>query len=340
MDQLPNSSNHDDEKELEVDDSTSVSLEDDEDQDLTDPTVGSGHQGDNDYNNQPRAHQSPIQKLVKFVSGLNIYMLLFGVVVVIGLLIGVMAYLDSRHNSPTANIDARGISAGTLAQLANSSPTVGSNGQLLNVESSAVFAGQILARQDLDVAGNLSVGGTLALSQITVSGFSQFGQTSINKGLEVSGTTDIQGNTTITKNLQVGGSGTFEGDLSAPQITTSSLQLTGDLVLAHHITSIGTVPTRTYGNALGSGGTASVSGSDTAGNVTINTGSSTVAGCFVTINFNAPFSTAPYVNVTPVGSAAGGISYYINRTTNSFSICDATTPPAEASFGFDYFSID
>jgi len=338
MDYSPH--NPDDEKEFEVDDSTSISLEEEEDPDLTDPTVNSGHQADSEYTNQPKQKLSLVQKLVNLVSGLNIYMLLFGVVLVIGLLIGIMAYLDSRHSSTTANINSKGISASTLAQLANTSPTVGTNGQLLNVESSAVFAGQILARQNLDVAGNLSVGGTLALSELTVSGFSQFGQTSINKDLAVAGNTNMQGNTTITKNLQVGGSGTFEGDLSAPQITTSSLQLTGNLVLTHHITTTGTVPGRTYGSALGSGGTSSVSGSDTAGNVTINTGGSPGIGCFVTINFITPFSTAPYINVTPVGSAAGGLSYYINRTTNSFSICDATTPPADTSFGFDYFSID
>jgi cytoskeletal protein CcmA (bactofilin family) len=342
MDHSPN--NNEDNKDIyEVDDSQATSLEDDE-RDSSTYTLpdgnGSTNSSNNNDNQPPKQHLSLTQRFIKRVSSYNIYGLLFGVVVIIGLLIGVMSYLDSRHATTTANITAKGISASTLAQLANTSPTVGSTGQLLNVESSAIFAGQILARQDLDVAGNLSVGGTLALSALTVSGFSQFGQTSVNKDLAVAGNTDVQGNTTVTKNLQVGGSGTFSGNLSAPQITTSSLQLTGNLIITHHITTTGTVPTRTYGSALGSGGTASVSGSDTAGNVTINTGGSPAAGCFVTINFITPFSTAPYITVTPVGSSAGGLSYYINRTTNSFSICDTSTPPADVSFGFDYFSID
>jgi cytoskeletal protein CcmA (bactofilin family) len=284
-------------------------------------------------------HKSVLARLIKFISNINLYLSLFVLIIIIGVFITIVSYLESKNSSTTTNINSKSLSAGTLAQLANTNATVGSNGQILNVESSAVFAGQVLVRQGLDVAGNLNVGGTLVLNSIAVTGSSQFSQTNINKGLSVAGDSNFQGNTTVNKDLQVGGSGTFSGDLSAPQLTTSSLQLNGDLILNHHLTASGSTPSRTNGEALGSGGTSSVSGSDTAGSIAINTGSNAAAGCFMTINFSSPFSAIPHVIVTPIGANAGGLSYYVNRNTTSFSVCDDTAPPANASFGFDYFVV-
>jgi hypothetical protein len=91
---------------------------------------------------------------------------------------------------------------------------------------------------------------------------------------------------------------------------------------------------------LGSGGSAAVSGSDTGGSVTINIGSGAAAGCFATITFAAKFNSTPRVLLTPVGADAGTVDYYVTRTNNSFSICDATAPPDGSSFGFDYFVLN
>jgi cytoskeletal protein CcmA (bactofilin family) len=284
---------------------------------------------------------SPKTRLISFLSHINVYLVLFGVLILVGFLVALLAYTDSKKSSTTANINSKDLSASTLAQLANSdtSSTVGGNGQLLNVESSAVFSGQVLVRQGLDVAGNLSIGGALALNDLTVSGTTQLQQTTVNKNLSVAGDTNLQGSTVVAKNLQVGGTGNFSGTVSAPQITTTSLQLNGPLALSQHITTTGAQPSHTNGSALGGGGTTNLSGSDTAGLININTGDSPGAGCFITLNFSSPYASAPYVMLTPVGSSAGGLSYYINRTASGFSLCDASTPPANASFGFDYFIV-
>jgi cytoskeletal protein CcmA (bactofilin family) len=252
----------------------------------------------------------------------------------------VIAYEQSRHSLASSTLKTQSLSQSTLNQLANSNSTIGSNQYVLNVESSAIFAGQVILKQSLEIAGNLQVGGTAAFNNITVAGTGQFNQATVNNNLTVGGNSAVQGSSTIAKSLQVSGSGSFGGALSAPQITTSTLQLSGDLVLQHHISVSGPAPSRSNGPALGSGGSASISGSDTAGSININTGGSPTVGCFVTINFTTAYNATPHVLVTPIGSSAGGLSYYVNRSTTSFSICDATTPPSGSSFGFDYFVID
>jgi len=210
----------------------------------------------------------------------------------------------------------------------------------LTIQSSAVFAGKVLIKDGLEVAGNLQIGGTVGLNNLTISGTTQMGQAQVNKNLAVAGDTALQGGVTISKSLQVNGGATITGGLSAAQITTSSLQLNSDLTLTRHIVVGGGTPGRTNGSALGSGGTSSVSGSDTAGTLQVNTGSGTGAGCFATINFTTRYNGTPRVQITPVGSAAGAIDYYVNRSATNFSICTANAAPTGSSFAFDYFVVN
>lgn len=288
----------------------------------------------------PTATPPPGGLLARLRRRFNVYSLLFMLVLVVAAVVILVAFLQSRKSSTTNHFQTATLNQKTLDQLANGDVTVGSNQSVLNVQSSAVFAGQVLLRQSVQVAGNLQVGGTTALNGLTVAGASQFGQVTVNKNLAVAGDSAVQGGQTIAKSLQVSGGGSFGGPLSAPQLTTGSLQLNGDLVLTHHITAGGATPGHNNGSALGSGGSASLSGSDTAGSIAINTGGAPAAGCFISVNFTAHYNATPHVLVTPVGSAAGGLSYYINRSTTGFSVCDASAPPGGSSFGFDYFVLD
>src|SRR4051812_35564207 len=163
-----------------------------------------------------------------FLKRFNIYLLFFLFILVIAGGIILVAYFQSKKASTSATLKTQSLTDSTLKQLANSDATVGNSQQVLNVESSAVFAGKVLIREGLEVAGSLQIGGTAAFNNITVSGISQFGQVQINKNLSVAGDTGLQGAVTIAKGLQVTGSGNFSGPLSAPQITTSTLQLNGD----------------------------------------------------------------------------------------------------------------
>lgn len=287
----------------------------------------------------PAAPKPPRKSPLKWLfQRFNVYLILFAFLLVVAAAIGVVAYFANRGSSKTL-VPTQSLSDSTLKQLANSDVTVGQPKQVLNVQSNAVFAGKVLVRDSLEVAGPIQVGGSLSIPGITVSGSSIFDQVQVNKNLNVAGDSALQGQLSVQKSLSVSGSGTFGGNLTAPQITANTLQLNGDLNLTHHITAGGATPGRSTGGALGSGGSASVSGSDTAGSININTGSGASAGCMVTINFTEKFNATPHVLVTPIGSGAANIGYYVNRNTSNFSVC-ATSPPSNASFGFDYFVLD
>lgn len=288
--------------------------------------------------NPPR--RSIGSRIKHFRDRFNIYLIIFIFVLVLAAGLAIVAFLNSKKSSSTANITTQTLDQKALEQLANTDTTVGSSSQVLKVQSNAIFAGKVLVRDTLEVAGGLQIGGNLSLAGVTVSGSSSFGQVQVTKNLAVLGDSALQGQVTIQKGLSVNGNGVFNGALSAAQITTSALQLNGELTLTHHITAGGATPSRTNGSALGSGGTASVSGSDTSGSISINTGGGPSAGCFITVNFASKYNATPHVLITPVGSAAGSTSYYVNRSTTSFSICTADTPAANANFGYDYFVLD
>ena len=283
------------------------------------------------------AKQGGLKHLLK---RFNIYLLLFLFILVIAGVILTIAYFQSKKASTSNIVKTQELTQNALQQLANSDASLGSTEQILTVRPSAIFAGKVLVREGLEAAGGLKVSGTVALTDLLVSGNSQFGEAQINKKLSVAGETALQGSVSIAKSLQVNGTGAFSGAISAPQVTTNSLQLNGDLVLTHHIVGGGPTPSLARGPALGGGGTASVNGSDTSGSVTINVGSGAPAGCFATITFAAKYSSTPHIILTPVGADGGTIDYYVNRTPTSFSICDSTPPPAGASFGFDYFVVN
>jgi cytoskeletal protein CcmA (bactofilin family) len=274
-----------------------------------------------------------------FIGKFNLYLLLFVFVLVMaGVILGIAYFQGKKAN--TNNIQSQNLSQSTLQQIANTDATVGDPKQVLNIESNAVFAGQVLVRDSLQVAGALQVGGALTIDSVNVSGSANLNTVSVSKNLSVGGSETIQGQLTTGQGLQVNGGGSFTNTLSAPQLTTSVLQLNGPLTLTNHIIAGGPTPSTSGGPALGSGGTASIGGSDTAGLISINTGNGPGAGCFVNVRFASQFSTAPYIVISPVGVEAGNIAYYLDRSASGFSVCDATTPPANVSFAFDYFVVD
>jgi hypothetical protein len=274
----------------------------------------------------------PVQKIRKIV---NIYLVLFI------LLVGTGAAVVFVSLKPTKTVKETPIGKLTqdqLSALRSNSTVVGDPKQTLDIQSNTIFEGQVLARNDFSVAGSLKVGGSLSLPSITITGNGNFAQLGVTGPLSVGGDTALQGALTVQKNLSVAGTASF-GSLSVGGLSVTSLQVKSDFSISKHIITSGGTPGQANGPALGSGGTASVSGSDTAGSVNINTGGSPPAGIFITISFNQRFSATPHVVITPVGAAAGSVQFYITRDANGFSIGSSNAPPAGSNFGFDYVVI-
>lgn len=270
---------------------------------------------------------------------INVYLLMFLFLLLVAGAIILITYLANKKQQDST-VKTQSLTQDTLKQLATTDVTVGQPKQILSVQSNAVFAGKVLIRDSLEVAGPIQVGGSLSVPGITVSGNSIFEQIQVNKNLSVQGDASVQGKLAVQKSLTVAGGATFGGVISAPAITVNALQLNGNLTLTRHFAVGGATPGRTAGSALGGGGTVAVSGSDTAGSININTGTGPAAGCFVTVNFNTKYNSTPYVLITPIGSSAASIDYYVNRTTANFSVCAVSTPPSTSSFGFDYFVLE
>lgn len=262
----------------------------------------------------------------------NLYLVVFLLIVAAAIAATVLVLTWNNNKNPKNKSSS--LTSDQLGQLSGNTTIVGDAKQTLDIQGNTVLEGQLLVRKDVNIAGSIKVGGGLSLSSATIGN-----QLEINGDLSVAGDTTFSGSVNVKKNLSVTGSGSF-GSLSASQLTISSLQLNGDIKINRHITLGGSLPSKTNGSALGSGGTASVNGTDTAGTITINTGGSPPAGCFVTITFSHAFASTPHVVISPSNSSAAGLNYYSTRTSSNFKVCTTNTPSASKTYAFDYIVID
>jgi cytoskeletal protein CcmA (bactofilin family) len=280
-----------------------------------------------------------VNPLKQFLKRFNVYLLLFLLILVVAAIVAIIGYINGKKVPPEATIGNQTLTQDQLKQLANSDATVGDTGQTLTVQGNAIFSGQVLVRSNLNVAGTIQLGGTLSVPGLTVSGQTNLAATQVNS-LQVATGSTFQGVVTLQSGLNVAGATSFSGPVTANQITVTKLIMSGNaqLQVPNHIAFTGASPARTINaSVLGSGGSASINGSDTAGTININTGGGPVPGCFVTLTFNQKFTTAPHVTVTPVGSAGGLLQWYVNRSTTSFSICTNNAAAGNQVFAFDYF---
>lgn len=280
--------------------------------------------------------QAYIQSLVNKV---NVYLLLFIFILILAAVVMFIAIQSSKNQAQLEQTQTQKLTEDALASLEGTESRVGDPKQLLSIESNAIFTGKVLIRDSLDVAGSIKVGGALSLPGITVSGTSQFDEVQLNS-LSISGNANIQGQVTIQKSLSVASNGSFSGTLSAAVISTDKLVLNQDIQLNRHIDAGGGSPRIAPGPAIGSGGTVSISGSDTAGTVTINNGGGASTGTVATVIFAVKFTGNPHVVITPVCNAGCPTNFYISsRTATGFSIGISGSNPG-GSFSFDYIAID
>jgi cytoskeletal protein CcmA (bactofilin family) len=325
------------EKEEKTIDATG-SLETLEDQDTTVTETPTGDKKDDESKKKKKSGNL----LTRITNRLNIYLLGFILLIIVSLvIIFVVINSSNKQAAKEAEIKTQELTQDAIDSLTSNEATVGDPKQLLSVESNAVFAGKVLIRDGLDVAGPIKVGGDLNLPGITVSGKSAFDEVQVNS-LSIAGDTSVQGILTVQSSLTVNGQGSFAGELSAPSIVTDALSLSGDIQFGKHIDAGGSTPDVSSGS-VGSGGTVTISGTDTAGTVTVNFGSGGGGGNLATISFAAAFSGNPHVVITPItgNSALASAKYYLSsRSTTSFTIATQDTFSTGGTVSFDYVVID
>ena len=99
----------------------------------------------------------------------------------------------------------------------------------------------------------------------------------------------------------------------------------------------GPTPTVAAGVGAGTGPTVSVVGDDTAGTVTVTTGTGPSAGVLAVVTFATPWSsTPPSVVLLPKTAGAAALQAYAATTPTALTISVGAVPTASTTCSFDY----
>ncbi|MBA2279193.1 hypothetical protein H0V99_02005 [Candidatus Saccharibacteria bacterium] len=293
----------------------------------------------------------------RFVGAFNVYLLLFLLLIIASGAVFVVTYYMNKKESEV-KLATSELTEEDLEILKTSDAIVGDPKQILTIESNAVITGKVVLRDTLDIAGALRVGGVLSVPSISISGSGSFSSLTTNDiqaagNMAVGGFLDVVGRTTLGENLTVagdingggkldiGGAATINGNLNVKGIVSAE-GINFDQITLNRINISGTTPSIIVGGAAGGGATASISGSDTAGTATINTGGGTGTGTLATITFSTAYTTSnPHAVLTPNGTGCSAIAYYVtNISATAFSIASSTAPPAGTLCRFNYLVIN
>jgi hypothetical protein len=114
---------------------------------------------------------------------------------------------------------------------------------------------------------------------------------------------------------------------------------------ARHFSGATQAPTIAVGAGAGTTATASVTGSDAAGEITLtSTGLlGTLSATVVTVTFNSAYASAPYVVITPsngISSILSGVtSVFVTPSTGNFLLTAGTTPLPLGTYKWQYHVI-
>jgi hypothetical protein len=137
------------------------------------------------------------------------------------------------------------------------------------------------------------------------------------------------GSLNVTADAMINGNLTVVGNTYLGQVT-----ITG------HIVTGGNTPTISALIASGVSSTVSISGNDTTGIITINTGSSTSAGELADITFNKVFSGTPNILIMAKNSKSASLGIYQDQATNKdFTFGASNAPMENTTYTFKYLVI-
>lgn len=253
---------------------------------------------------------------------------------------GVIAWLMNSQQNAAAeqSKDSVTLSAETLDGLGVSRNPIGNLGSELTVGPNATFKGKVVMGSNVSIGGKLEIkgdfsansaifaklqAGETSLQQLNVNNDITASTLNLRKDLKVVGNTTLQGSVTINQlltvnnNLNVAGNLAVGGVLSARNFQANSLISNTTLTIGGHIIAQGSPPSVTKGGAVGSNGTVSISGSDAAGTIAVNTGTGAGNGLLASVTFRNQYGNLPHVLVTPVG---GPFQLYITRSISGFNV--------------------
>lgn len=291
------------------------------------------------------SHRSAWDKLRYRANTLGSIVALFIFLVIGGGVIGFYA-AQSKKQPPAAKAPTvENLTPADIARLNQLGSNLGSSSQTLNIGANALFRGNNDVVGDLTVGGRLNANGPVTLSQLNITGSTAATGLNVGSNLIVTGTTTLQSTltvnnlTTINSNLTVAGT-ISAGSLTAGTVAVQNITISGPLTISHLVTR-GLPPTISAGSLLG-GGTVSISGNDTAGQVNINTGGSTgqtvgAGNVLATITFRAAYGATVHVLLSPTSQAASLNPVYVNRNGASFQVVAGQTEGNGQVLSFDYF---
>jgi hypothetical protein len=240
------------------------------------------------------------------------------------------------------------ISADVLNKIGVNKSAIGNSGVKLTVDPDAQFNGKLNTAGDVTIGGKLKLNskftaddaalaqleaGNASFSKLNVSGDSTLSALNLRNNLAVAGTAQIQGAVTIAglltlaNNLNVVGNLAVGGTITTAGFTARNLASTGTLTIGGHIITSGSIPNFGAGSAaLGSNGTASINGNDSAGTINIATGVGAASGLIGNIAFRTQYDSIPRIVITGVGT--GATFYVVNPTIGGFSIYVNSALPA------------
>lgn len=306
-----------------------------------------------------RAKAGPTKRLTYRPSHKATFMGIAVVVVVLVINVGVIWFIVQSQSNAAKQVDRASVTLSneTLSSLGVARNDVGQSAELLTIGPNTTFNGSITIAEKASIGGELVLNdkltgqassftkldaGDTSVSTLNINGDATASTVNVRQDLNVAGATRLQGAVTVgqmmtvTGGLTVGGNVAVNGVLSVNSLQVNSLALNSSLTVGGRIISTGSAPNVGSGTGLGSNGTVSISGNDTAGTVVANIGVGGGNGTLVQVAFRTPYPSTPRVIISPVNNPAPNA--YVNRTVGGFTIINSGSL-APGSYVFDYIVI-
>jgi cytoskeletal protein CcmA (bactofilin family) len=273
-----------------------------------------------------------------------------GIIAINAIIIGLVL----KNQAKSHDLAAKGqvsISTADLNQLGINRSNLGTSNVQLTVAPDTQFKGKVSVEGDTTISGPTNLNGKLtgtsatltqlqagntSLAQLNVNGDGTLSTLNLRKDLVVAGITQLQGAVTLSQLLTVNNSANVIGNLSVGGVLSAKSFSFQTLTVNGHIISSGSNPgIGPGGGSLGSNGSVSISGNDSAGRIAVNIGAGgNGSGLLANVAFRTQYTSAPHVVVSPIGFSCS--LYVSNISVAGFSVGSSACLSAGNSLGIDY----